>query len=90
MAEAVASSVHQSESMYDIDALEAINFEQLVTPTDRLLLRRGRLPKHRAIPASAAERTMVVRSRRTRVGTTAILFASTLSFVLAVFVTTLA
>jgi hypothetical protein len=28
--------------MYDADAIEAINFEQLVTATDRLLLRHGR------------------------------------------------
>jgi hypothetical protein len=33
--------------MYDVDAIEAINFDQLVTATDRLLLRGGRLPKGR-------------------------------------------
>lgn len=33
--------------MYDADAIEAINFEQLATVTDRLLLRRGRPSKHR-------------------------------------------
>ena len=33
--------------MYDADAIEAINFEQLATATDRLLLRRGRLPRYR-------------------------------------------
>ena len=33
--------------MYDVDAIEAINFEQLVTVTDRLLLRGSRLPKRR-------------------------------------------
>src|SRR5678815_3925981 len=32
--------------MYDIDAIEAINFEQLATVTDRLLL-RGRVTKRR-------------------------------------------
>lgn len=32
--------------MYDADTLEAINFEQLATPTDRLLL-RGQLSKRR-------------------------------------------
>jgi len=31
--------------MYDADAIEAINFEQLVTATDRLLLRGGRPSK---------------------------------------------
>lgn len=30
--------------MYDADAIEAINFEQLATITDRLLLRHGRRP----------------------------------------------
>jgi hypothetical protein len=33
--------------MYDVDAIEAINFEQLATVTDRLLLRGNRLPKRR-------------------------------------------
>jgi len=33
--------------MYDADAIEAINFEQLATTTDRLLIRRGHVPKHR-------------------------------------------
>ncbi len=33
--------------MYDADAIEAINFEQLVTVTDRLLLRGSRLSKRR-------------------------------------------
>jgi hypothetical protein len=32
--------------MHDIDAIEAINFEQLATVTDRLLL-RGRVAKRR-------------------------------------------
>jgi len=31
--------------MYDADAIEAINFEQLATVTDRLLLRRGQISK---------------------------------------------
>ena len=35
--------------MYDADALEAINGEQLVTATDRLLLRGGQLSKRRHI-----------------------------------------
>jgi len=44
----------QPANMYDADAIEAINFEQLVTATDRLLLRRGRLPKHRPSMPSLA------------------------------------
>ncbi|HEU0037164.1 MAG TPA: hypothetical protein VFQ53_41425 [Kofleriaceae bacterium] len=39
--------------MYDIDAIEAINFEQLVTATDRLLLRsrvaHRRLSTHKIV-----------------------------------------
>jgi hypothetical protein len=48
--------------MYDADAIEAINFEQLATITDRLLLRRGRrrdghAPKDRySIPSLAHAR----------------------------------
>jgi hypothetical protein len=33
--------------MYDADAIEAINFEQLATATDRLLVRGGRVSKRR-------------------------------------------
>jgi len=33
--------------MHDADTIEAINREQLATATDRLLLRGGRLSKHR-------------------------------------------
>ena len=36
-----------SAGMYDADALESINAEQLVTPTDRLLLRGGQLSRRR-------------------------------------------
>jgi hypothetical protein len=56
--------------MYDADAIEAINFEQLVTMTDRLLLRGSRLPKRRPstnrsglwqLPEPAScERTVVI------------------------------
>jgi hypothetical protein len=35
--------------MYDADALEAINVEQLVTPTDRLLFRGGQMSKRRHV-----------------------------------------
>lgn len=34
--------------MHDVDAIEAINFEQLATVTDRLLLRGGRAAKRRS------------------------------------------
>ena len=38
--------------MYDADAIEAINCEQLVTVTDRMLLRGGRISKRRpSIPS---------------------------------------
>lgn len=38
--------------MYDADAIEAINFEQLATATDRLLLRGVRVSKRRrSIPS---------------------------------------
>ena len=60
--------------MYDADAIEAINFEQLATVTDRLLLRGGRVSKRRpSVPslvphgpfargsASYIEQTVVVR-----------------------------
>ena len=52
--------------MYDVDAIEAINFEQLVTVTDRLLLRQGRVPKRRPSTArigpslEAVERTVII------------------------------
>ena len=60
------------QGMYDIDAIEAINFEQLATVTDRLLL-RGRVTRRRLstnkihfIPAHPRpEHTMVVK-RQTR------------------------
>ena len=60
--------------MYDIDAIEAINFEQLATVTDRLLLRgrvtRRRLSTNKIIvrndhaafrPELADDRTLLVR-----------------------------
>lgn len=56
--------------MEHLEAIEAINFEQLVTATDRLLLHRGRVPRHRpstnpiAVLEEAPERTMIVRPRR--------------------------
>lgn len=56
--------------MYDPVAIETINFEQLATATDRLLLYRGQVPPHRpstkplAPGADAPERTVIVRPRR--------------------------
>jgi hypothetical protein len=56
--------------MYDADTIEAINSEQLVTATDRLLIRGGRPAKYRpTVPSAAfvydwqssAERTIVER-----------------------------
>ena len=53
--------------MYDVDAIESINFEQLATVTDRLLLRGGRPSKHRPSTArigpslEALDRTVCVR-----------------------------
>ena len=55
--------------MYDVDAIEAINFEQLVTVTDRLLLRQGRMPKRRPSTArigpsiEAIDRTVIIQRR---------------------------
>jgi len=45
--------------MYDADAIEAINFEQLVTATDRLLLRGGRVSKRRPSVPSLVQRVPV-------------------------------
>jgi hypothetical protein len=58
--------------MYDADAIEAINFEQLATVTDRLLLRHGRsrLPRARAaddrftVPSLVAHHPRPVRFAR--------------------------
>jgi len=47
--------VHYTRNMYDVDAIEAINFEQLATATDRLLLRGGRLAKRRPSTNRLAE-----------------------------------
>jgi len=54
--------------MYDLDAIETINFEQLATATDRLLLHRGRVPRYRPstnpTDPESIERTVIVRRRR--------------------------
>ena len=51
-----AHRVHYIRSMYDLDAIEAINFEQLATVTDRLLLRGPKRPP--------AERTIYMRAAK--------------------------
>jgi len=45
--ESTAHHLHIVRTMQDISAIEAINFEQLATVTDRLMLLRGRLAKKR-------------------------------------------
>lgn len=77
--------------MYDADAIEAINFEQLVTVTDRLLLRRGR-PSKRRISTSrigpsleAIERTVIIqrqRPQRRAVDATVVLSSAILTILL--------
>ncbi len=84
----MASSVHQTKAMYDVDAIEAINFEQLVTVTDRLLL-RGRLPKRRPstnritpwLP-DAVERTVVTRAPQAIKPTTVVFGSALLALLL--------
>jgi hypothetical protein len=53
--------------MYDADAIEAINFEQLATATDRLLLRRGRLPRYRPSMPSLAPLGPLARGSHARI-----------------------
>ena len=76
--------------MYDADAIEAINFEQLVTVTDRLLLRQGRVPKRRPStarigpPLEAAERTVIIHrpAKRAAVDATVVLSSAILTVLL--------
>jgi hypothetical protein len=78
--------------MYDVDAIEAINFEQLVTVTDRLLLRQGRGSKRRLstsrigpppVVEAAAERTQIVHlPRRAAVDATVVLSSAILTILL--------
>jgi hypothetical protein len=88
--------------MYDVDAIEAINFEQLVTVTDRLLLRGGRIPKRRPSTnrigprlLEAAERTVVIKRprapmlRKQAIDTTAIVLGTAI-LTIALFIATLA
>ena len=78
--------------MYDADAIEAINFEQLVTVTDRMLLRRGPVPKRRPStarigpPLEAAERTVIMhrpkKKHRSAVDATVVLSSAILTILL--------
>jgi hypothetical protein len=57
--------------MYDLDAIEAINIDQLVTPLDRILLAHRhprRRPSRPAMNLSvAAEKTVYVRTQKSGV-----------------------
>jgi hypothetical protein len=73
-------------NMYDVDAIEAINFEQLVTVTDRLLLRGGRPPKRRPSTKQItyprrSEPTLVIRKPRIVDTTTLALSAAILAVI---------
>ena len=82
--------------MYDVDAIEAINFEQLVTVTDRLLLRGTRLPKRRPstdripprLSSPRLDETVIIRKPKI-VGTTTIALSSAILLV-ALFIAALA
>ncbi|HTL32192.1 MAG TPA: hypothetical protein VL326_03655 [Kofleriaceae bacterium] len=54
--------------MYDLDAIEAINIEQLVTPLDRILIANGRRRPRPSRPtidlSAAAEKTLYMRAQR--------------------------
>jgi hypothetical protein len=82
--------------MQDLEAIEAINFEQLATATDRLLLHRGRVPRHRTGPSpivpvapvpveDAPERTVIVRPRRHRFDSRTLLVSSVATCVFSAF-----
>jgi hypothetical protein len=63
--------------MHDLDAIETINFEQLATATDRLLLHRGQVPKHRPSATELApDHTIVIRPSRRSFDSTTILVSS--------------
>ena len=59
--------------MYDVDAIEAINFEQLVTVTDRLLLRQGRVPKRRPSTARIGPSLEAAKGRHAEIDRTVII-----------------
>lgn len=80
--------------MYDADAIEAINFEQLVTVTDRLLLRGGRISKRRPStarigppPLPSAERTVVIQRTVTGAAIDARVVLSSAILTILVFIT---
>jgi len=83
--------------MLDVDAIEAINFEQLVTVTDRLLL-RGRLPKRRpstsrigpAFVPEAVERTIVMRLPERHAAATTVAALGSAVIAIALFIATIA
>ena len=61
--------------MYDLDAIEAINADQLVTPLDRILLRNGRPARRPSRPtmdltaaAAYAEKTVYMRAHKSTRG----------------------
>ncbi|HEU4734215.1 MAG TPA: hypothetical protein VFT22_40265 [Kofleriaceae bacterium] len=56
--------------MYDADEIEAINFEQLATPTDRLLLRGNRISKRRP----SAPSLVLARGSQPRIATSPVLY----------------
>jgi len=74
--------------MHDLEAIETINIEQLATATDRLLLHRGQVPRHRpdTQPISPA-RTMIVRSHRRGFDATTVLVSSIATSVFCAFAT---
>ena len=57
-------------TMYDLDAIEAINVDQLVTPLDRILIAGGRPRRRVSRPTmdltAAAEKTLQMRAQRVR------------------------
>ena len=65
--------------MYDLDAIEAINTEQLVTPLDRILLAGGR-PRRRSRPtmdlSAVAEKSLYMRAQRSAPRYTGVLAAA--------------
>lgn len=59
-----AHHLHYSEIMQDADAIVAINFEQLATVTDRLLLRGGLAKKHPSAPRIEVSPEMTLHMRQ--------------------------
>jgi hypothetical protein len=73
--------------MHELDAIETINFDQLATAMDRLLLYRGRLPQHRRRPEQISpDRTLIVRPRRRDFDAATIVVSSLVSGLLFAFV----